>query len=518
MIFWSVAVLLIFFSGYYLRAYLSLHTYLPYSPYEAFAPQYTPKILSQGPVKDFSDKAMRYPTTILLQRLINPIFGDLYLIYIAGAIVVFFLGKEITGKNIGGFLSFSLFALSSENLLQYTRTIGTSGLCYMFMWLSFLFLIRYIKNPKNLNLSLFIIFSLLALTSYHTGASALILILIGILVSLAYSKAIDKKIAFSICGLILFHIAWIAVFDVSQLSLLAKAVAGTGIIKIFYLILAALALTVFLYLAKDKKILESGYFPLVALILSAVLIFSEFPFFDFLLNLGANNYYVSTISLNNYLAQAILTHVYLLALLPFLIKKQLDKEQVFLRGWLIGLVLVFIALASLGYYPRIFDYSFPLMFVLFGLYWSKKKKFRIFIIAATIILLIASQLVIYNDPFTMRRYYIQEEVQSAEDIISLNLNGGVASDLRTSALFSYLGRKDVKFADSGEKLHDIIFYEYQYLPDLKIDYVILSESMKTVVYSTNFPTKPIDNSVFDYYKLNYKEVYNDKLMHVYKIK
>ena len=118
----------------------------------------------------------------------------------------------------------------------------------------------------------------------------------------------------------------------------------------------------------------------------------------------------------------------------------------------------------------------------------------------------------------MRRYYTREELTSAENIIDLDLNGTTASDLRTSALFSYLGKKDVKFADSGEKLHDTIFYEYENVGKIGIDYVILSESMKNVIYSTNFPTKPINNSVFDYYKLNYKEVYNDNLMYVYKIK
>lgn len=515
-IFW-IAILLIFFSGYCLRAYLSLNTYLPYSPYEAYSSPYNHTLLKRGPVKDFSDKETRYPVTRLMQGLLNPVFGNIYLIFIFGSFILFFLGKEISGKNLGGFLAFSLFAVSSENLIQYTKTIGASGVCYILIWASFLFLIKYMKNKKNLNLFLFILFSLLALTSYHTGASALILILTGIFISLMYARLLDKKLAFSICGLILFYIVWIAIFDISQISLLTKS-SEIGIIKVFYLIIVVLFFSVLLYFLKYKKILESEYFPLLALVISAVLIFSKFPFFDFLLSLGAKSYYVSTVTLNNYIAQAMLTHVYVLAFLPFLAKKQPGKENAFLRGWLLGLFFVFIALACLGYYPRIFDYSFPLMFVLYGLYWSKKRRFKVFVISLTIILLIISQLMIYKDPFTMRRYYTQEEIISAENIIGLDLNGTIASDLRTSALFSYLGKKDVKFADSEEKMHDTIFYEYENIEKTNIDYVIFSESMKNVVYSTNFPTKPIDNSVLDYYKLNHKEVYNDGLMYVYEIK
>ena len=114
------------------------------------------------------------------------------------------LGKEISGKNLGGFLAFSLYALAPENLLQFMRTIGTSGACYIFMWAGLLFFIKYLKLKKNYNLIFFAVFSLLALTSYHTGATALIMLLIGLLISLIYSSIktenseiscrIDKKI------------------------------------------------------------------------------------------------------------------------------------------------------------------------------------------------------------------------------------------------------------------------------------------------------------------------------------
>ena len=182
------SVIFLFLVGYYLRAYLPLHKFLPYSPYEAYTSKYDYTMLSQGPIKDFSDKQTRYPVTILIQKLTNPIFGNLYLIFILGSVVLFFLGKEISGKNLGGFLAFSLFAVSSENLLYYTRTVGTSGLCYIFMWTSFLFLIKYLKSENKNYLFAFLAFSLLTLTSYHTGASAFALILLGILISFFYSQ------------------------------------------------------------------------------------------------------------------------------------------------------------------------------------------------------------------------------------------------------------------------------------------------------------------------------------------
>ncbi len=515
-----IFAIIIFSVGYYLRAYIPLHKALPYSPYEAFTSQQ--KLLGRGEATDFIDKATRYPTSYLLARFLNPIFGNLYIIYILGAIIIFFLGKELTNKNLGGFLAFSLYCLASENLLQYIRTIGTSGTCYIFMWASLLFFVRYLKseNKKNLNLVLFAIFSLLALTSYHTGATAMIMLIIGLLISLIYSKQVDKKVIFSFAGIIIFYIIWISIFDVSQIILIKNSIINLSFLKIFFIIVLFLLLVLCLFLLGKIKFLQSEYIPLTILIPLAILIFSKFNFFGFLLSLGVKNYYSSPITLNNYIAQALLTHIYLLILPPVLFKKELGPRGLFLRGWFIGLILISGGLLTQNYYAKIFDYSFPLMFILFSLYWTKKKKFRIFIITSTIILLIISQLMIYNDPFTMRRYYNAEEIKSAENIISLNLNGTIASDLRTAALFSYLGRKDIKFGKEGYELHETIFYGYENknLTELGVDYIILSESMKTIVYAMNFETTPLSEKDLFYYSDNFKEVYNDGLMYVYEIK
>jgi len=547
-----IAAIIIFSIGYYLRAYIPLHKALPLSPYEAYTSEHNQTILNKGPAKDFTDKTARYPTSFFLARFLNPIFSNLYIIYILGAIIIFFLGREITNKNLGGFLAFSLYALAPENLLQYMRTIGSSGTCYIFMWASLLFFIRYLKtqnssqvqnfgsrkpknflgNKKNYNLALFIAFCLLTLTSYHTGATAMIMLLIGLAISLFYSSSkaegsetsykIDKKIILSFIIIAVFYIFWIKTFDPSQFMIVINSFKGTSNISIFIIIFSAILFIGCLFLLGKIKFLQSEYLPLIVLVPAAILIFSKFNFFGFLLSLGVKNYYSSPTTLNNYIAQALLTHVYLLILLPVLFKKQSKPESLVLKGWFIGLILISGGLVMEHYYARIFDYSFPLMFVLFSLYWCKKKKFRIFIIAATIILLISSQLIIYNDPFTMRRYYNQEEAESVKNIIALNISSEkiIASDLRTAALFSYFGKKDIKFGRADYELHDTLFYEYKNknLTELKIDYVILSESMKTIVYAMSFETTPLSDTSFDYYKNNFNEIYNDGLMYVYEIK
>lgn len=516
-IIWIVIAILIFSIGYYLRAYIPLYKDLPISPFEAFKSNYQLTLLGWGPIKDMSEKLMRYPTSIISGRLLNPIFGNFYVIYLLGAIVIFFLGREISGKNFGGFLAFSIYALSSENLLQFTRKINSSGLCYLFIWANLLFFLRYLKNKKIYNLAIFIIFALLSLTSYHTGAISLIMILVGLLISLIYSSQLDKKFLFSILGIIIFYLFWLRIFDISQLEEIKKAIIEADYFKIIFVLFTGLMFLLFLFLIRRKKFWQSEYIPLIILIPAAIFIFSKLNFFGIFLKLGIKNYYISPITLNNYISQILLTHVYILVLLPILFFRKIKPDYSVLRGWLIGLILIFGGLIFKHYYARIFDYSFPLMFVLFGLYWAERKKFRIPVIIFTIILLIISQLMIYRDPFTMRRYYNSEEVESAQNIINLNLNGKIVSDLRTSALFSYLGKKDIKFGRSGYKLHDTIFYDYKNLKDLDINYIILSESMKIIIYSTDFETIPVDDKFFNYYKNNFKEIYNDGLMYVYQI-
>jgi len=521
--------IILFLIGLYLRAYISLHSPLPYSPYEAFAhsPNQT----------EFTGKQGKYPVTTLINQIIPNFLKPIYLVYIFGSIIIFFLGKELTNKNLGGFLAFSIYSIAPENLLQYTKTISTSGLCYIFIWTALLFFIKYLKNKRNYNIILFTIFSLFALTSYHTGATAMIMISIGLLISIIYSNSkkenseillkINHKILASIIFLWIFYIFWIKIFDLSQLSLIINIFRGTSNFKILIILIFFISIVIILNLIKNLKFLQSEYIPLFLLIPSIILVFSKINFFKIFLKLGPENYYSSAITLNNYLAQALLTHSYVLLLLPILFRKNISKRAIFLRGWLIGLIIISLGLISANYYARIFDYSFPLIYFLFAIYWCEKKKFRKIIVLTTIILLIISQLMIYNDPFEMRRYYNQEEINSIQNLINSNMlpdneNITIASDLKTSALFNYLGKTGIKFSQSNQKLHESLFYNTSQIKNItfkksKIDYIILSKTMKHIVYAMNFETTPITNKTFEYYNKNYEQIYNDNITYVYKI-
>jgi hypothetical protein len=529
---WIFFVLGIFLIGYYLRAYISIYQYLPGSPYEVFTSKNNYSLFStKTGISDFQDKFARYPTVFIATDILNPILGNFYIVYLIGAIIIFFLGREITESNFGGFLSFIAYALAGENLLQYTRAVSGSGLCYVFIWASLLFLLKYLKNWKDYNIYFFVLFSILSLITYHTGATALIMIIVGMLVSIIYSSyenkgndfsfKLDRKIFLSFLTIILFYIIWLKLFDFAQLLLIINAFKDINNIILVIIFLIIISTFIILLSIAKLKFLHSEFFPFISVFIAGFLVFSKSDIFGWVLRFGVSNYYISTITLNNYIGQAILLHVYVLVLIPSLFKKELDKKQIFLRGWLIGLSLVFLGLASEHFYARILDYSFPFTFILLGLYWKEHKRFRFFIVTATIVLLIISQLMIYNDPFSMRRYYTQEEVNSAKNItLSLfnnTINGTVISDLRTSALFSYLGNTGVTFGNNNNLLHDKIFYKYQNYSYPGIKYVILSESMREVVYGINFETRPLNDSIFDFYDKKQKKIYDDGLMKVYKI-
>ena len=512
-ILWILLTILVFLIGYYLRAYLPIHKALAYSPYEAFV---------KSPIRtEFIGKTGAYPIANLIKSIIPEFLKPAYIVYIFGAIIIFLLGKEITKKNLGGFLAFLLYSISSENLLQYTKDLTHSGLCYIFTWIALLFLLKYLKNKKNHQIIFFTIFSLFALTTYHTGATATIMLFLGLLISLIYSKKLDKKILFSLIGLGIFYFFWVKIFDPFQINMIINAFKNTGTTGTLVIFFSAIIFITLLFSIKNLKFLQSEYIPLILLIPSAILIFSKTHFFKIFLNLGVNNYYASAITLNNYLAQAILTHSYIFLLLPIFFRKNISKRALLLRGWFIGLVIISIGLIFEHYYARIFDYSFPLMFILFAIYWSKPRKFRKIIVISTVTLLIISQLMIYNDPFTMRRYYNQNEIDSVQNIINLNIlpeDATIASDLRTAALFSYLGKTGIEFGEAKKKLHPTIFYNPQNLKNHNISYIILSESMRNIVYAMSFETKPLNQETFDFYDSNFDQIYKNNLIYIYQIK
>ncbi len=527
------ALLIIFSIGYYLRAYLGVNTDLEGSPYELFS--------RDSSAIEFTEKQNIYSTNYSVTNLFSIIFNpfklnfldNLYIIYILGSIIIFIFGKIITKKYLGGLLAFSIFALSHENLLQYTKTIGYAGLSYCFILTSILFLYQYIQTKKLINLILFSFFSILTIMTYHTAGTVISLLLIGFLISLKFTnKELDKKIIFSFLGIFLFFIYWIIQIDRSQgFSILSIASTTTSSIfnlgfKIIFGII--IFLTIFFYTLfklKNSEKFQSEYIPFMAVIFSIFLITFNLSIFNWILNLGVINYYISTTTLNQYFIQGILTHIYLIAFIPLFLNKNISKRMVFLRGWAIGLLLIFISFQQAGYIARILDYSIPFSAIIFAFYWTKMKKFKSIVVILTIILLISSQLIIYNDPFTMRRYYNQDEINSIKNIINktnqLNLeNKIIASDLRTSALFSYYGLKGVKFSTPKKNsIHNIIFYNPKRINSSdktkNLDYIILSKNMKIILHSADFPTFPINNSLFEYYNKTSHLVYKDDMISIY---
>ena len=517
--FWIGAIIIVFAIGYYLRAYYSLTKVLPLSPYEIYNGFGEDNLLASEMTDNiFSVKYQNYPVSYFLRSILPPWLNQLYLVYILGAVVIFFLGRAVGGSNLGGILSFFVYAVSSENLLQYTGIIQASGLSYLFIWISLFFFLQHWLKKKNLSLLFFIFFSILVLATYHTGAAAFVAILAGLLISHFYFSPPNKKIILACLALFTFYLFWILVNDFSQLALIQNEIVNLGWLKILWLSLISLIFGLFLFSVKKYHSYFLKYLPILSLLPAIFLIISRSNLFLPFLALGPKNYYSSAITLNNYLAQAILTHIYLLIFLFWWEKKKTDLRYQFLVGWLVGLVFISFGLATAGYYSRIFDYSFPLAFVIFSWYWAGQKKFRKIVVPLTIILLIISQLIIYQDPFSRRRYYAQEEIDSAKKVIALNLEGRIVSDLRTAALFSYLGDRWVMFGQADAGLHNKIFYQYEKIKKAdNINYIILSKSMRDIVYSTNNETPPLGDKEFDYYKNNFSEVYNDGELMVYQI-
>jgi len=316
-------------------------------------------------------------------------------------------------------------------------------------------------------------------------------------------------------------------FDITELSLINIAVQRITTEKDFTnfgILVGVVAVAYALRMLRFPRVI----IPL-GLSVGALLMVAPYNIFSGLLGIVSPYYYSSATTLNNYFAQAIITHVYVLILAPLLFKRDdQDQRTLFLRGWMIGLLGVFFALILEGYYSRIFDYSFPFIFILFAWYWAQEHRWRIVIVPATIVLLVASQIFIYRDPFSLRRYYQSREVESAKNVVNLSLPGLIFTDLRTAALLTHLGGQNVIFdAPYGSPFYTI-FYNYDKVSD-KVGwyvqrqgltgpiYVLLSESMRTILYSTNIETKPLTDDAFSYYQSHYATVYDDGLMKVFKI-
>ncbi|OGY44202.1 MAG: hypothetical protein A2729_05100 [Candidatus Buchananbacteria bacterium RIFCSPHIGHO2_01_FULL_39_14] len=514
---WLILVVITFSIGYYLRVYYSFHSYLPYSPYEVFEMRAPGLVVSGAVVKHFTDELEKYPTKAFFGKISNKVFGGFYILYFLGFIAIFLLGRELTGKNFGGFLATLLYSVSSENLLHYTKRIliNDSGLSYIMIYFLLFFLLKYLKTKNIFYLLFFIASALVGLTSYHTGALVIILILLGLVISFVYSKNFSRQLFFAFSLLFIFYISWLLIFSLPQI--IFENLGSNFITPFIFLILLTLSFYLTYSLAKSHaNLVFADYFPFLFLIPATILIFYRQSFFSFLLNLGVNNYFVSAITLNNYFAQLILTHWYALAFLPLLFRRDADFNLIIKRGWFLGILFLTPVFSYFNYYGRVLDYSFPLMFILFAEYWTKKEKLREIIVITTFLLLVISQLIIFNDPYSMRRYYNQNEIESAKKIINLNFLGNMISDLRTAALFKYLGKDDIKFFEANDADYDKIFYDYKKINQATVNnYLLFSESMKSIVYSASFPTKPINDELFKYYNSTFEKVYDDGLLYLY---
>ena len=517
-----VLVVVVLAAGYYLRAYFYLNYHYDFSPYDAFWERHWINVFGISTDVDlFTLKSFSYPLSHILKAALG-VFNQIYWLYFVGALTIFFLAKEFGNSVWAGILAFLVFTVAPENLIHYTKAISPAGLNYVLSWLSLLFLFKYLKQPKDLNLVGFIMAAVLAIMSYHTGASALVVILSGILLTILIKQdQIKTKLIGSFLVILGFYVFWIGMFDVGQISLIKDALLS---VKLLIAAIVVLISVILLYWSQRifvHRRFASPVWALGALGLAMFLVFSPFGIFNSLLSLGVDSYYSSATTLNNYLAQALIVHIYLVMLIPLWSKFD-DARKIFVAGWLGGLAVVFFGLALENYYARIFDYSFPLMFVLFGYYWTGEKRLRASIVTLTVILLFVSELIIFNDPFSLRRYYKPEEVAAAQKIIDYGVGNHTISDLRTSALFYYLGESRVRFLD--DYFHRIIFYEYQLIkPDIKDRkekniYLVIGESMKDIVYGINFQTTPLDQTFYDYFEENFNLYFDAGDFKVYQLK
>lgn len=529
-----VLVVLIFVVGYFLRAYFSLTAALPFSPYEAFRIHVQDFFLGSGRFYDmFSARSAFYPTAYLISGLLEPLLGNFYIMYVLGGAIFFLLGRDISGTIRGGVLAFLAYAVAGENLLQYVSTINPASLSYVLMWLGVLSVFRYLRFNQDVYLVIFAASSIITSTSYHTGGLVFAFFVLAVAVYTAFiSPVVDRKLLLSSLLALGFYVWYVTVADFSYLGQLLLFVRGDFtdlLIQLGAVVALIFLVWVFLRIFK-KEIVEKLMMPLivVSIFVATFLIFSESPILQGALGLtGINQYYVSAVSLNNYVAQFLLLHVYILFIIPLIAQRKPGPVESIFSIWIGTLGAIVLALFSSGYYSRLLDYSFPLAFVAFGFYWAQHKKVRVGIVAATLGLLIVSQLMIYQDGYSMRRYYTHQEIASAAEaaLVVQRLQGVVVSDLRTTALLSMFNTRNILFSLSESPIHYVPFYDYKnffvnwvmHANTTKPGYVVLTSAMRNIVYSTNFTTKPLAGDVYEYYRLNYPVIYDDGTIIVYQV-
>jgi hypothetical protein len=157
--------------------------------------------------------ASLYPNDIssALELIMPPILAS------SLVLVIFLLTQELTRNNRIALLSSFLTAISFQVLVGTYSGYYANWIGLIVMYLSFIFLVRYLRNPRN-HFALFLFGgltgSLLFIHSY-TWSIAVVFALIFVLVSY-YKKVLNsRRIVFMIC-LILFSLV---VFDLAKSSM-----------------------------------------------------------------------------------------------------------------------------------------------------------------------------------------------------------------------------------------------------------------------------------------------------------
>lgn len=523
----------VFITGFYLRSYYSLNNYIASTPYELIE-QENFNSSDTSEVVNFIDKADRYNLSYKINNSLPDFFKDFYWIYILIGLSIMFFGYLMSGSYIGGITALVVLSITGENLIFYTKTIGSSGLSYTLLVLFLVFTYLFITEKKNIYLLISFIFLFLNTFSYHNGATAGVVISFSILVSLFLNFLFDKYsnknkknnkevvIKYSVLFLVSLsiYLIYIIKYDIHQMTQVASLASYTPE-KIHAVSIIVFAFITTIVLRHTKSIKKNFVYILAGVFsLGLFLIFYDKYILNILEFVPIQNYYVSPITLNNYLAQILITHLIILFFLKDLLCSK-DSRMVFLRGWFLSLTIIFIGLSIKGYYVRILDYSIPFVAILWSMYISEnysKKLLRVLFLLSLLLICI-SQIRIFQDPFSMRRYYEKYEFTAALNISHhLDSEDYIFSDLRTAALFSSIGLKNIEYSVEDNSLHSIFFYDLSLISKTEVEYLIISDKMSYILYSANFPTTPLKRSDFEYYIGNFYLVDYQPPFYLYNVK
>jgi uncharacterized membrane protein len=132
------------------------------------------------------------------------------IIGVLGIVGMYFLGKEVGGKNVGLAVSF----LTAGNIFHvyYSQELRFYGLLFLASCLSFLFFIRFIKSPTTRNQLFFALTTTLLLYTHYFGlVVALTQAIIFIIIGLVYRKGLRFFMKGLVCGAIVLiaFLPWI---------------------------------------------------------------------------------------------------------------------------------------------------------------------------------------------------------------------------------------------------------------------------------------------------------------------